>query len=376
MRSEGARVLTPADIRNIRRYVQQKYADLPQERHAEIVDDAMERIILRQLPDFPEEMKIKLTRQLLKEVVLEQQRAVGNDHIFAACVTMDLTDRSLSEPLHAWTEQRLQSRVDAEHFHMLIKEAISSSLKQTCGVNQATLWEDFASRVRLAAIIGQAVPEPPARMADIVPLPVDKVSKPRPAAYLLLSLLLILGMFMYGWLAYRPAAPAKQPNVSAPRLPAPASSVSKDGLPPELRYTDVNRQKLAEYLNGRNSLLAEKSHMETIFSVAKKFDIHPLLLFAITGQEQGFIPKDHKEAKKIVNNPFNVYNSWRKYNTSLEESAAIAARTVNRLSKARPADTDPFMWINREYAEDPNWWKGVSSLFTTMKRHVGTSVEP
>ncbi|MCQ6560132.1 glucosaminidase domain-containing protein [Paenibacillus mendelii] len=376
MRSESALVLTPTDIHNIRRYVQQKYADLPKERHAEIIDDAMRRIVLKQIPEFPSEVKHALTGKLLQEVVHMQQRAVGNDHIFAACLTLDLTDSGLSEPLHSWTEQRLQSSIAARRFHELVQEALTSADAGDC-MDSEKIWNAFRSRIRSDAPVGLAAEEEPmGKLADIVPLPVMRSLRLRPIGYALLSSLLVLGMLVYAWTIYRPTAPAKPPSsavLNPPAAPLPAKP--EDGLPLELRYQDVNRHKLADYLKAKNSLLVEHSYMETIISVAKKYDIHPLLLFAITGQEQGFIPKDQKQAKKIVNNPFNVYNSWRKYNTTLEESASIAARTVNRLSKARPADMNPFTWINREYAEDPNWWKGVSSLFTTMKRQVGTSAE-
>lgn len=375
MRSEGALVLTPTDIRNIRRYVQQKYADLPYERHTEIIDDAMRRIVLKQIPEFPIEVKHALTGKLLQEIVLGQQRAVGSDHIFAACLTLDLSDPALAEPLHTWTERRLQSSIAVRRFRELVHEALTSA-DASDNMDSETIWNTFRSRIRSEAPIGQAAEEEPiGRLADIVPLPVMRSLRLRPIGYALLSLLLVLGTLLYAWTIYRSASsvPPSTAAIDPPAAPLPVEP--EDGLPLELRYQDVNLLKLADYLKAKNSLLAEHSYMETIISVAKKYDIHPLLLFAITGQEQGFIPRDHKQAKKIVNNPFNVYNSWRKYNTTLEESASIAARTVNRLSKARPADMDPFTWINREYAEDPNWWKGVSSLFTTMKRQVGTSAE-
>ena len=86
--------------------------------------------------------------------------------------------------------------------------------------------------------------------------------------------------------------------------------------------------------------------------MAKEKDIHPLFLFAITGQEQAFVPRTHKLAKQIANNPFNVYYSWKEYNTTIEQSARIAANTINRLSEDRPYNIDAITWINREYAED------------------------
>ena len=58
MRTEAVSILTPTEIRNIRHYVQHKYGDLPSERRAEIVADAMQRIVMKQLPDFPERSRV------------------------------------------------------------------------------------------------------------------------------------------------------------------------------------------------------------------------------------------------------------------------------------------------------------------------------
>jgi hypothetical protein len=123
-------------------------------------------------------------------------------------------------------------------------------------------------------------------------------------------------------------------------------------------------------LTSRNSLLADEPYFTDIMMTAKEFDIHPALLFAITGQEQGFVPKNNKRAREIVNNPFNVYYSWQDFNTTTKESAQIAARTINRLSKDRPEGTEPLVWINRQYAEDPNWSTGVSSIFRSIISHL------
>lgn len=138
-------------------------------------------------------------------------------------------------------------------------------------------------------------------------------------------------------------------------------------LPPYLQYESIDDGKLREWLNGRNSLLADEPYFSTIIEVASEFNIHPLLLFAITGQEQGFVSRDHKNAETMANNPFNVYHSWEDFNTNISESSQIAARTIVNLSKDRPEEVDPIHWINRKYAEDGNWWLGVSSIFKQLE---------
>jgi hypothetical protein len=178
---------------------------------------------------------------------------------------------------------------------------------------------------------------------------------------------------LYGWIEITPAPVSRlqPPIIVNPAIPP--KTLAVNGLPAELRYTEVNRSRLLKYLRSKSSLLAERPYFEAIMSTAEKMNIHPLLLFAITGQEQAFVPKDHKQAKRIANNPFNVFHSWKEYNTTIEQSANIAARTILRISKDRPEGKDALTWINREYAEDPNWSKGVRSIMEAMKRYIDTN---
>ena len=88
------------------------------------------------------------------------------------------------------------------------------------------------------------------------------------------------------------------------------------------------------------------------------------------------MPKDQKQAKQIANNPFNVFGSWESYNTTIEVSADIAAKTVKNISRRRPGDDHPIQWLNQTYAEDPEWWTGVTWLLNTMRQQIeGKSFE-
>lgn len=138
-------------------------------------------------------------------------------------------------------------------------------------------------------------------------------------------------------------------------------------LPDELRYTEVNRQKLMEYLEKRNSILSDDEYLDVILNVAKEKNVNPLILIAITGQEQSYVPRSSANARKIANNPFNVYHSWMEYNTNIEDSTRIASNTIINLSKGRPDTMHPLAWINKKYAEDQNWWIGVSKNYEVLK---------
>lgn len=135
-------------------------------------------------------------------------------------------------------------------------------------------------------------------------------------------------------------------------------------------YKEFNYEKLKKFLREKNSLLAEDIYFNQIILASKEKNLNPLILFAIASHEQGYVKKDHPDANKIINNPFNVFYSWKKYNTNLKDSSTIAATTVYNLSLDRPKNVKYFKWINRKYAQDENWHKGVSWIFNKMQEIV------
>lgn len=134
----------------------------------------------------------------------------------------------------------------------------------------------------------------------------------------------------------------------------------------ELGFCEVDRSIIMAYLETKDSMLVEENYLDQLIEIASEYDVNPLLLLSIIGQEQGFVPRTHKDAAKIINNPFNVYNSWLTYNTDFASSCKIAAKTIKSSSLNKPNDVDPIQWINRIYAEDENWHQGVSYFFTTL----------
>lgn len=137
-------------------------------------------------------------------------------------------------------------------------------------------------------------------------------------------------------------------------------------LPDYFNYKDIDKGKLLAFLNTRNSILAQEPYFSAIIRSSKEFNLNPHILFAITGQEQSFVPKNHEDAQKIANNPFNVFHSWQEYNTDIYDSSRIAARTVINLAKDKPADMDIFNWINTKYASDKSWGNGVKEIFEEL----------
>lgn len=137
-------------------------------------------------------------------------------------------------------------------------------------------------------------------------------------------------------------------------------------LPEYFKYKSINTDALKSFLSTRSSILKDDPYFSSILNVSKKFNINPILLFAITGQEQGFVPEEQVSAVLIANNPYNVFCSWEAYNTDITDSSEIACRTIINLSKDRPESVDPLVWVNRKYSSDQNWHSGVRTLYNEI----------
>lgn len=334
MPAEEAYVLSPTDVRNIRNYVKRKYASMPHGQRAEIVADAVARIIHKQLPDFELQVKRELTAMLIRTTVLEEQRPVRADDIYKLSLSLDQSDPLIAEPLQAWLR---------EQKNRLMGGAIA------------------------APAAGEVIKLPRTSMTVL-----RRKRQARMLIYGMLNICLITAAVLYSGLLPKPSDVIQPPvtDIRPFKQAETGMDSSTDGLPAELRYAPVNEERLTAYLNSKSSMLVEPQYFEAIIDAAEMYDIHPVLLFAITGQEQGFVPKTNRKAEQIANNPFNVFHSWQEFNTDIRESAEIAARTIVRLSKDKPEDVDPYTWINREYAEDPRWSEGVRSIFASIMRYL------
>lgn len=141
-------------------------------------------------------------------------------------------------------------------------------------------------------------------------------------------------------------------------------------LPKSFQYKVINEEALKSYLQARSSLLISEPYFSSIIQVGKDFNINPILLFAITGQEQGFVPQNQDSATQIANNPYNVFCSWQDYNTNIIDSTQIACRTIINLSKDKPESVDTLVWINRKYSADQNWSNGVRTLYNDINTFI------
>lgn len=339
----NAALLTPTDVNVIRRYVHTKYAPLSGSRQAEIVADAIKRTLRQRLPELPVELNNQLIDELIARCLVKERREVKTDDVIDVYTELEATcdfeaERYLS-PIMNWANERAPGRWTAEQ--------LESRLSRSGGDARAVV---------------------PLRDPIAAELPKQRTWRFYKAAGASLIALAIVGAITFGIIG-RGEQAAQEPGlaIDTPVVPHEVEVIRDVGLPAFLAYTDINEEAAKSFLQTRDALLAEEPYFGAIVESAKKHGIHPLLLLAITGQEQGFVPKTNKNAKRIANNPFNVFHSWKDYNTNIRESSDIAAKLLAKLAAKRPEGADAFEWFNETYAEDEQWAKGVRTLFAQLR---------
>lgn len=180
-------------------------------------------------------------------------------------------------------------------------------------------------------------------------------------------LLPVLAVMLLPWLVLGAFHAAGSGPPSPPAVP-----------PAALAFRPVSEDALLRFLQSRGSALAMPERVHTIVEVAREYQVSPLLLVAITGQEQGFVPAADPQAEWIAANPFNVFGCWCWYRPGLRTAAAYAAATVVRLLQTGPPPGfSAIHWLNTplnpagQYATDPGWWVGVTAFFEELSRYPG-----
>lgn len=138
-------------------------------------------------------------------------------------------------------------------------------------------------------------------------------------------------------------------------------------IPTMMAMKPYDVQKLQSVLVEKNSLLAQEPYFTEIISTAEAYGIDPRFIFAIAAQEQGLVKRSNKNAVKIANNPYNIFGSWVRYNTNISDSSSIVCRTILKRMNKWSGIGDPVVWLNKTYAADTNWSKGVKWHYEKLK---------
>lgn len=381
------KIISHEDIYVLKDYIRKKYPEADIKERAAILANAVHGIIDRHIQEFDEDYRVQIRISLLKKAVSKNHYGIDACDVFKTCLTANSNKDKRTEALARWVNRQqkipvstdtllaLSSKVQLQAGELSDEIGSDSSIKgkEVQPVDKFPLDNSFIrGKLFEAGEIPVKVRETALDAGERISKAyfglIDKLGvRERFFPKVLVASLVVSSVFIFQPLrsilplSFGSTVKAKEIN----RL-----SVSSS-LPEDLKYKPVDIIKLKQFLANRDSLLADEPYLMAIIQAAEEFNINPLLLFAIVGQEQSFVPRTDKDARIIANNPFNVYHSWKEYNTNIRDSARIAAITVNNLSENRPEAVDPIFWINRKYAEDKNWWVGVSRIFKELKKEIG-----
>ena len=372
-------VLTKEEIDRIKSYVKKKYPNNSSKENAVVLSSTIYEIIDSNLDGITVEEKQHIKKNIIKNTILKDKKDILKWDVFNA-----LTIQLGEQPQHRahlirWINKNQNNTVSQETFekYVISKGILRNEEKLASSNIELPLNSDaFKEIEREYKAVSSKLISFSDKTRSLLELVSNKISSRKITLSILA--LMILSLYSLNYLGINTdMLKDKFKNKStADKNYMPSIDINdsyvKDVLsyhpylPEYFNYKNIDKEKLLDFLNTKNSILAEEPYFSAIIRSSVEFNLNPHILFAITGQEQSFVPKNHEDARKIANNPFNVFHSWQDYNTDIYDSSRIAARTIINLSKDKPTNIDIFDWINSKYADDKNWGRGVKEIFEEL----------
>lgn len=356
-------IISSQYVQTLQQTLKKEHPDLTSFQRAQLFAQTLHRILDDVLAPFDSHLQKHLKYTLLKQTLHKDGFSINAFDVFNAYAQLDKTETDSMNHLVTWINYYQQYPLTLEKV-----SALATSFKQkTESQNLAATSIDIDSIDRSPSTISDCSNS----FLEIFTYSTTFFTDRR--IYVLLSLLLfmVIGLSsLYVSIRIREDRQTSISRLTNIDIQLPISldlAISANYMQPSLQYQDFDKKALQAWLDQRNSLLATEPYFSTIIETAEAFNINPLLLFSITGQEQNFVPKNHNRATEIANNPFNLFGSWEAYNTSIKESSRIVSRTLINLGKDCPEDEDQIKWINKAYAADPNWHLGVTYFFNELQ---------
>lgn len=377
------KVIDRDDIIKFKNYIYKKYPENTAVKNAKILSDTIHQVIYTKLDGIPEDFKSSIKIITLKNTLGSSKNLITLYDIFDSCVIDENLRTNFTGELISWVNVHSNTKIEMDEAQLYLQSKYDKE------VNSNTLLkEDMHIESKempsnsVISVEGERI-----QFNSVMSLNNSCSSNFKPTLQNVLSYLnglnfriyiVILAICIFSislskglFLKIKKAEYKSENYIFQTDKAIEVSTVYPNiHMPTYMRYKKVNEEKLKNFLDKRNSLLVKEPYFSTILSVSKEFNLNPIVLFSVAGQEQSFVPKDTTNASKIANNPYNVFHSWQEYNTDIKDSSSIAARTLIDLSKNTPKNTDPFLWIGKKYAEDSKWGSGVRSIFEEISNCV------
>ncbi|WP_238886790.1 hypothetical protein [Clostridium sp. YIM B02551] len=369
MKELGAKkVIDRQDILKLKEYIEKKYVDYTKKEKLDVLNRAVHQVLDKSIEGLETEYKHEIKIQVLRNTISGEADTTSLADIFNIYISLEGKSENYISALVRWTSLHIKndnSKAELELFdknnnahEIALQKGISDNLLKNKSLSEVAY--NSAQDIRIAN-------------KNIINILIQKKIL---LSFLTITIITIGIISIYNINSRRIKVHLENTSIGNSIDNKDVDSEIKSdlwkesNLPEDFKYSNINKDKLKEFLIRKNSLLAEEPYFTTVITVSKEYNLNPLILFAVSGQEQNFVPKDEVDAKKIANNPFNVYTSWKNYNTDIRDSSKIACVTLINLCKDRPTDEDAFKWINIKYSEDKSWFKGVNQIYVDLKNEL------
>lgn len=361
---QNKKIISKNDVLILKQYINKKYSNYTQVEKLNVLTTSIHQVLDKNINGIEKDYATKLKQDLLKNTLLKNGKTIFLIDVFNTCVSEKNAENSFYESVVNWVNSNVENKISL------------SELKKFDIKLEHPKEEEPEISVKFETTSAEtAVHKDEPSNSNQKTFRTIFASKPFKYSVCTIFIFCIIALNTGTIKSILKSSKSKNIKVSSKTSEKKSENfiasnkMPSSNLPNYFVYKDINENSLKRYLHSKNSLLEQQPYFSTLIGVAKEFNLNPLILFAITGQEQAFVPADNQYAKKIANNPFNVYHSWQEYNTNLKDAAEIASRTVINLCKDRPINEEPFHWINRKYAEDPKWGEGVLRIYNELEKN-------
>ncbi len=405
-------VISISDLFNIRKYIAQKYQTSTTEEKAAVLSDTVHRVLDKHLEGVDQEFRNALKYQILSSVISDEPEDITKYDVFKSIFELNATPSDQISIATEWlsksTELNLPSNdilefvIAYSHENNTARLLESDRLMDISTVSTAEMTSTPVYDERIRATNPRSTSTGRQARPTVLDKPESLLSSIASAIISARFALTCLVLFVITFTlasAYYYTESVRVSSESPIRIvkansthanPFTADYLylmktvkivrSPSKIDAEISYEPFARNDdsyayapfdyftLKNYLlNDRKAYIGRSEYLNKVISISRLNDIDPLLMLAIIGQEQGFVPADSPERDLIINNPYNVYHSWKAYNTNIGDSTQIAINTIkNSFDKKTLHNMDDIEWLNRSYAEDQNWHKGVREIYSYL----------
>ena len=357
-------ILSLSDIKNIRSSIEEQYSNYSSQERAKHFAAAVHKVLDKHLDGITTDQRESLKKEIISSTILKNIESITKFDVFTSIFELELDNDTQVALAKNWLKESEKIVVKEDEIRSFLNfyDQAPSAIKKRIVYNP--IWVIISALALLVIVIGSIIKFTPSEKTPplVTSKPFEIVKRNYVEsfpAFGLINTFHIISEINYtdneervGFILHYQVF---HPFFKQREFPYP--------------YRIINYFSLVDYIKTiRNGVMAEPEHFNMVMSLARINDIDPLLLFAIIGHEQAFVPANHTYALVMVNNPYNVYNNWWDYNTTLSDSTTIAINTIKNRMLSLPAGTDPLEWLNGIYAEDPYWHIGVGLIYIQLDK--------